>query len=118
MIGCLNTFKTGLQISHHLKSPMLYANGNALMPRMKEFIQHLENMPANPIETIYTRATDVNGHNMRHLRLTGMLPSKNATDLTLDRVYRRYFGATDWKYNDCEGKPFLKFRYNPKYPLN
>jgi hypothetical protein len=93
-------------------------DGNALMPRMKKFIQHLENMPANPIETIYTRATDVNGHNMRHLRLTGMLPSKNATDVTLDRVYRRYFGATDWKYNDCEGKPFLKFRYNPKYPLN
>jgi len=93
-------------------------DGNALMPRMKEFIQHLENMPANPIETIYTRATDVNGHNMRHLLLTGMLPSKNATDITLDRVYRRYFGATDCEYNDCEGKPFLKFRYNPKYPLN
>ena len=53
-------------------------DGNALMPIMKKFIQHLENMPSNPIETIYSRATDVNGHNMRHLRLTGMLPAKNA----------------------------------------
>jgi hypothetical protein len=78
------------------------------MPRMKVFIQYLEKMPDNPIETIYTRATDVNGIEKKHLRLTGMLPSKKATDTTIDRVYRKYFGATDWKYKDCEGKPFLK----------
>jgi hypothetical protein len=57
---------------------------------MKAFIQYLEQMPANPIETIYTRAIDVNGIEKKNLRLTGMLPSKNATDATLDRVYRKY----------------------------
>jgi hypothetical protein len=124
--NCMDPEKAETEVeinSHkHLYLVLLYRHkdlwdGSPCLPKVKKFIKYLEAMPGNPIETIYTRAHDVGGYDMRHLRLTGMIKDVNATTSRLKSVYARYFGAKIWKYNDYEGKPFLKFDYNPKYPL-
>ena len=93
-------------------------DGRPLMPRLKAFIKYLEEMPANPVGTIYARATDINGTEKKHLRLTNAIMDATATNERLDRVYRKYFRAVDWVgTQDMDGKPFLKFEYHPKYSL-
>ena len=92
-------------------------DGTRLMPKVKRFIRYLEQMPECPIRAIYTRATDCRAQKMKHLRLTGMLNDPRASEDRLDRCYRYFFNATDWHYLDHKGKPFLKFDFRPKYPI-
>lgn len=91
-------------------------DGSPLFPKLKKWIRHLENMPNNPVEAVFARATDCRVHKYRHLKLTGMRMPVNASSERLDRCYRKYFGATDWKYQDSDGKPYLKWKFRPKYP--
>ena len=92
-------------------------DGSPLLPRLKNFITWLEQMPRCPVEAVFCRATNCNTHGQRHLRLTNMKMEANATTSRLDKCYRRYFGATDWEdYLDTEGKPFLRFKFKPKNP--
>ena len=91
-------------------------NGQPMLPRIREWIKYLEQMPSCPVQHIYARAMDCSPRNQEHLRLTGMLMDKKASSRRLDRCYRKYFGARDWEYKDGDGKPFLKFSFKPKYP--
>lgn len=92
-------------------------DGKSMLPRLKNFIDWLAEMPKCPVEAVFCRATNCNTHEQRHLRLTNMKLDPKATDSRLDRCYRRYFGATDWEeYLDIKGKPFLRLQFEPKNP--
>jgi hypothetical protein len=91
-------------------------DGKPMLPRIREWIKYLEQMPSCPVQHIYARAMDCRPHRQRHLRLTGMMMDQKATTTRLDRVYRKYFGAEDWEYQDTAGIPFLRFRFTPKTP--
>lgn len=91
-------------------------DGNPLFPRLKKWLKYLEEMPSCPIEAVYCRATDCRDKKQSHLLLTGMMLDKDADSRRLEKCYRRYFGANAWEFKDGDGKPFLKWRFQPKNP--
>lgn len=91
-------------------------DGKPLFPRLKSWLRHLEQMPSCNVEAVFGRATDCRSHKYRHLRLTEMIMPSNATSERLDKCYRKYFSCRDWEFKDCEGKPYLKWKFRPKYP--
>lgn len=91
-------------------------DGKPLFPRLKKWLKYLEGMPECPIEAVYCRATDCSDKKQKHLLLTGMMLDKDASSIRLAKCYRRYFGATDWKYLDGDGIPYLKWRFQPTNP--
>ena len=93
-------------------------NGKALLlPRVKKWIRYLEEMPNCPVQAVFARATDCRLHKYRHLRMTEMQMSANASASRLESCYKRYFGAVDWnEYLDADGKPYLRWKFQPKFP--
>lgn len=91
-------------------------DGKPLFPRLKKWLNYLEEMPDCPIEAVYCRATDCTDKKQQHLQMTGMLLDVDANTSRLTKCYRRYFGATDWQYLDRDQKPYLKWRFQPDNP--
>jgi hypothetical protein len=87
-----------------------------LLPRIKKWIRHLEEMPNCNVEAVFARATDCSSHKYRHLRMTKMRTPVNASSERLSKCYKKYFGAKEWEYKDCDGIPYLKWKFCPKFP--
>jgi hypothetical protein len=90
-----------------------WVDANCIL-KVKEFIKHLELMPACPVETILLRATGMEENNWEHMEKLSYLKDKKATTERLDRVYRYAWGCTDTGWLDLQGKPYLKAKFNPR----